>query len=323
MSVKIPTLLAITGAIDPSHAVFYSSFDGENKAPLNKSSFTVLGTLGSYEAGKKSTPETTPFGNPQRIDGCYLPQDHAYLHVKGNIKFSNMINSVSSNGPEVAAAIKAFYSEYTATDGVREYARRVITQLENGYTLFRNKYGFDIKLILDINGNKEVFSINTKMTFGDTSSNQAGFDLAVDKITKSLSGDIDDLFILSYEYIVNMGEGQEVYPSEEFMDGGEGKMLFSTLFNGEDVTGMHSQKIGNAIRTIDTWYSDDDVYPIPVDPYGPDKKSMCLRRSGVSSKSNSIYSVLMRMVNEGISLTSNDAHYLAASIIRGGVLGGK
>ena len=30
---------------------------------------------------------------------------------------------------------------------------------------------------------------------------------------------------------------------------------------------MHSQKIGNAIRTIDTWYPDAE-FPIAIEPYG-------------------------------------------------------
>lgn len=31
---------------------------------------------------------------------------------------------------------------------------------------------------------------------------------------------------------------------------------------------MHSQKVGNAIRTIDTWYAEEVAFPIAAEPYG-------------------------------------------------------
>ncbi len=42
------------------------------------------------------------------------------------------------------------------------------------------------------------------------------------------------------------------------------------LYHVNDVAAMHSQKIGNAIRTIDTWYPDFEKHkkPIAIDPYG-------------------------------------------------------
>ena len=70
-----------------------------------------------------------------------------------------------------------------------------------------------------------------------------------------------------------IGKAQEVYPSEELvLDKGKGKGKKSKiLYEVDGVAGMHSQKIGNAIRTIDTWYPDYDEVntgPIAIEPYG-------------------------------------------------------
>lgn len=71
------------------------------------------------------------------------------------------------------------------------------------------------------------------------------------------------------------GQGQEVYPSEEMIlnkDKVEGREKKSKiLYQVNDIAAMHSQKLGNAIRAIDTWYpSFDEVEtgPIAVEPYG-------------------------------------------------------
>jgi len=63
-----------------------------------------------------------------------------------------------------------------------------------------------------------------------------------------------------------VGYGQEVYPSQELiLDTGDKKS--KVLYSINNIAGMHSQKIGNAIRTIDTWYSAAE-FPIAAEPYG-------------------------------------------------------
>lgn len=51
---------------------------------------------------------------------------------------------------------------------------------------------------------------------------------------------------------------KEVYPSEELvLDKGKGERS-KILYHVNDVAAMHSQKLGNALRTIDTWYPEFD-----------------------------------------------------------------
>ena len=87
---------------------------------------------------------------------------------------------------------------------------------------------------------------------------------------------------------------------------------------------MHSQKIGNALRTIDTWYPDFDdpltgVGPIAVEPYGSVTNLGAAFRQPKEKKDFysffDVYSREQKLKNE------SDEHYVMAVLIRGGVFG--
>lgn len=327
---KLPSLLSITGAIDPSHAIFFSSPDGDTKnaSPLSLKEITVLGTLSSY--GEQSKTNDVPVGNIQKVDSCFLPSEHSFLHVKGNIKFSNQIESINANSTDYIKALKAIYKDYASENNFSELADRYLIQLLSGSTLFRNKYSPDIVLSLNFAQKSLEIPVNQRYEFSDIEPLKSKFpeiNEIKSSIFKALSGKEDDVFILEYEYVTNMGFGQEVYPSQEFVESkkdNKGKVLFETMYNGNKITGLHSQKVGNAIRTIDTWFSEESVLPIPVDPFGPDKKNGCFRRGG---NKKSVFDILELVVNkkineEKIEYNSGDLHYLIASLLRGGVYSG-
>ena len=328
--IKLPSLLSITGAIDPSHAIFFSSPDGlvGRCKPLSLKEITVLGTLSSY--GEQSKTDSVPVGNIQKVDSCFLPSEHNYLHVKGNVKFSNQIESINTNAPDFIKGIKEIYKNYSLENNFVDILDRIIIQLLNGSILFRNKYSSAIKLRLSFNNKDLDFVVNQGHKFADINGlklNNSEIDGIIKSISSSLKGSESDVFLLEYEYVVDMGHGQEVYPSQEFLESkkdNKGKVLFETFYNGERITGLHSQKVGNALRTIDTWFSEDEVYPIPVDPFGPDKKNGCFRRGG---NKKSVFDILPKIVEEAlneqkIDYGSADMHYLIASILRGGVYSG-
>jgi CRISPR-associated protein Csy3 len=79
----------------------------------------------------------------------------------------------------------------------------------------------------------------------------------------------DGHVLLRVTAFVRQGAGQEVFPSQELIldKGSAGKS--KTLYDVNGVAALHSQKIGNAIRTIDTWYEGaEELGPIAVEPYG-------------------------------------------------------
>jgi CRISPR-associated protein Csy3 len=80
---------------------------------------------------------------------------------------------------------------------------------------------------------------------------------------------------------------------------------------------LRDQKIGNAIRTIDTWYPEYAGLPIPVEPNGASLESNTLHRKSEAVNAKG----LLRKIDEIVpSATFNpDAAYLIALIVRGGV----
>lgn len=81
---------------------------------------------------------------------------------------------------------------------------------------------------------------------------------------------------------------------------------------------MHSQKIGNALRTIDTWYPDAGN-PIAVEPYGSvTSQGMACRQP---TKKSDFYSLLDDWMLKDKSPDSGNQHYVMAMFIRGGVFG--
>src|SRR5690606_38956101 len=80
----------------------------------------------------------------------------------------------------------------------------------------------------------------------------------------------DSFAFLQIEAFVRLGFGQEVFPSQELvLDNGRDSKKSKYLYCVNNIAAMHSQKIGNALRTIDTWYPDaENDGPISVEPYG-------------------------------------------------------
>lgn len=69
------------------------------------------------------------------------------------------------------------------------------------------------------------------------------------EIEKGLRG--ESFVLLEVNANVLLGNGQEVFPSQELvLDSNSAKSRL--LYQVDNVAGMHSQKIGNAVRTIDT-----------------------------------------------------------------------
>ena len=83
--------------------------------------------------------------------------------------------------------------------------------------------------------------------------------------------------------------------------------------------GLHSQKIGNAIRTIDTWYSDEYRFPIAVEPYGSVTTMGTAFRQ--PKNKNDFYNLFDNWVLNDKALSLEEQHFVIATLIRGGVFG--
>ncbi len=151
------------------------------------------------------------------------------------------------------------------------------------------------------------------------------FKKIADKIAAALSGDSDPLR-LEISGSGTLGKGQEVYPSQEFTENKKAGKVLASVPNGEKRQAiMHSQKIGNAIRTIDIWYQGATPdKPLAIEPYGViQQKALALR---LPTSEMDLYTYLKKIdeltskIQNGIT---DESRYVMACLIRGGVYSGK
>ena len=151
-------------------------------------------------------------------------------------------------------------------------------------------------------------------------------------ISKALSG--EKAVLLRVTTYSQIGNGQEVYPSQELVldkddsfqkgknenIGNKSKILYSV--NG--IAALHSQKIGNAVRTIDTWYPDfeeNERRPIAIEIYGTVTNLLEVHRVGKAKKD--FYTLFNTWTSTGDLEENGDKHYVMAVLVRGGVFGQK
>ena len=81
---------------------------------------------------------------------------------------------------------------------------------------------------------------------------------------------------------------------------------------------MHSQKVSNAIRTIDDWYPNAE-FPIAVEPYGAVTTLGTAFRQPKAKMD--FYSLFDNWVLKGDAPSTEQQHYVMGVLIRGGVFG--
>ena len=83
---------------------------------------------------------------------------------------------------------------------------------------------------------------------------------------------------------------------------------------------IHSQKIGNALRTIDTWYPGaDENGPIAVEPYGSVTTQGKAWRQPKAKMD--FYTLLDGWIVDDKVPPVEQQHFVVATLIRGGVFG--
>lgn len=193
--------------------------------------------------------------------------------------------------------------------------------------MWRNRLGAE-KIIVQVNALNEGTQQNWE--FDATQITLRNFDTQSDKLN-SLAKRIaevlaseDAFLMLDITCFAKVGKAQEVYPSEELvLDKGKGEKS-KILYCNNGIAAMHTQKIGNALRTIDTWYpSFSDVEqsagPIAIEPYGAVTN---LGTAFRTPKDKQDFYTFFDAFALGEKLPRvEDEHYVMATLIRGGVFG--
>ncbi len=321
-----PKVLAFEKKIVPSDAYMYGTTwkDKKKSSPLLMSEKTVRATKSAR--GEKNPEET----NIQTVDYCSLSLEQDTLRLSFTLKFLSKLEKPSAcDTPSFKDAYEQLVENYIEKHGFRELSKRYAINIANARFLWRNRVGAE-------NINVEVKALSSeseqKWSFTQEDMNIREFNFENEKI-KKLAGKISEAFMGEIDFLrleinafVLIGNAQDVYPSEEFVqnaekskEGGKSKVLYVA----DGIAAMHSQKIGNALRTIDTWYPnfDENNCPIAIEPFGSVTNfHMAYRRkSGANSKD--FYTLFEQYASDGSLAESDDEHFVMAVLIRGGVFG--
>lgn len=263
--------------------------------------------------------------NLQTVDACALGENQDTLKLHFTLKILAGVEKPSaSNGPKFNESYPKVAQTYIEHEGFKELSRRYATNIANGRYLWRNRVGAEkIEVIVDT-GDDQTFTFNAKdFALNRFDSNNPDLQVLANKIAEALCGRLPYLLI-SIEAFALVGKAQEVYPSEELvLDKGKGNKS-KILYEVNGVAAMHSQKIGNALRTIDTWYPGHDnleigIGPIAIEPYGAVTN---LGKAFRTPKDKADFYTLFDSFALGESLADKiQQHYVMAVLVRGGVFG--
>ena len=331
------TVLAFEKKLVPSDGYLYGTTwkkRTELASPLALIEKSVRGTI-SNRLKKKEADDPAKLDakvespNLQTVDVCALGQDQDTLKLSFTLKVLSGVERPS------ACNDAGFYQSYTDVAkkyiekyGFTELAKRYAINMANGRFLWRNRVGAEnIEVHVKVlNGDSRAewkFEKSAEISLRTFDSSDENINALAKKIAEALSGKSAFLMLEITAY-AQVGKSQEVYPSQELMlDKGNSKSKKSKILyavNGN--AAMHSQKIGNALRSIDTWYPDYEKFetgPIAIEPYGAVTNLGTAYRN---PKNKSDFYTLFDDYARGKPLANkNDEHYVMAVLVRGGVFG--
>ncbi|MFC3909323.1 type I-F CRISPR-associated protein Csy3 [Legionella dresdenensis] len=329
------SVLAFEKKFVPSDGYLYGTqWDDRSKVtPLKLKEKSVRGTISNrLKPAIQSDPlklnKEVEKPNLQTVDTCALETNQDTLKLHFTLKILGGIHQPSAcNNATFKQTYAQAVKQYIEKDNFRELARRYTLNIANARFLWRNRLGAEfIEVCVKIlnKGSEQEWHFNA-LEYNPR--NMAIRDEQIDSlsghIAKTLASE-DDFLMLEIICYAKVGKAQDIYPSEELvMDKGKGNKS-KILYHVDGIAAMHSQKLGNALRTIDTWYPEftnpeTSVGPIAIEPYGAVTNMGKAYRNPKDKQD--FYSFFDNWARGNKLNRLEDEHFVMAVLVRGGVFG--
>lgn len=342
---KTASVLAFERKLDPSDAIFSSGLwaDRSNAKiwpAVVVRGKSVRGTISNRLKTKDIDPAKLDAEiekpNLQTVDVATLPPEADTLQARFTLRVLGGAGVPSAcNSAAYQQKLKTVVDGYATSAGFAALAQRYASNLANGRFLWRNRVGAEM-VEVQVRHLQDGQAVNTwafnaldfsMRHFEAPATNTNDLDALAKVIEQGLSG--QQYALLEVTAFARMGAGQEVFPSQELIldkgsstAGQKSKTLYvvGKTAKQEGAAAMHSQKIGNALRTVDTWYPDEDgLSPIAVEPYGSVTSQGKAYRQ--PKEKQDFYTLLDGWVIKDQVPAVEQQHYVMANLIRGGVFG--
>lgn len=339
-TLKTARVLAFERKLDPSDALLSASSwndrqQHESWSVLPVREKAVRGTAShrlkgkdEKDALKQNMKVESP--NPQLVDIASLPHDADTMVVRFTLRvLAGAGNPSACDNAEYQKKLAQTVSGYISEHGFDELAHRYACNLANGRFLWRNRIGAEeVEVVVSQmkEGQPEkTWTFNAlEQSIRDFTGDAQTRELGV-TIAQALAG--KQYLLLDVVAFARIGAGQEVFPSQELIldrsSGDKSKTLYSIGEGDHKQAAIHSQKLGNALRTIDTWYPAPEdgshLGPIAVEPYG----SVTTQGTAYRQPKQKVdfYNLLDNWLLKDQVPPVDQQHFVMATLIRGGVFG--
>lgn len=337
-ALKTASVLAFERKLDPSDALFFAGRWEDRETPAGWAPVTVRvksvrGTISNRLKAKDQDPAKldASIQNPnlQTVDVATLPSDADTLKVSFTLRVLGGTGTPSAcNNADYQAKLLATVKGYAETHGFGELANRYAHNLANARFLWRNRVGAEqVQVVVQhmVGG-----AAAASWTFDGLQLSLRAFDAPADPATQANLAALATLIqqglagrthvLLQVTAFARVGAAQEVYPSQELILDKSNSTKSKTLYDVQNIAAIHSQKLGNALRTVDTWHRDvAELGPIAVEPYGSVTTLGKACRKPVDKED--FYSLLDEWLLKDKVPAPEQQHFVMATLIRGGVFG--
>lgn len=343
---KLPASLALQRGTVISDGAFFNHIKGTNE-PLLVMYHGIRGTqnvAGNKQKGSASGQSIArEVSNIQQTESAKLAPD-AKLMIVWNFRLIDLADILFASASKAGAdksdeqafrqAFQGFIERAKGSDGLKTVVGRYVRNIVNGRWLWRNRLVAE-SIAININPaqNKDTVYHFDALSFNlkDFDNISADEQALTDILLAGATGDSAQAG-LHIEALVDFGMGGvEVFPSQNYLENkpkGFSRSLYqlnpvkpkfqadNNQFLGQ--AALRDQKIGNAIRTIDTWYpdfEDNDKKPIAIEPNGANLERQMFYRVGKDKVS--AFDILKEV--DDLDPNSEKGMFLIGCIIRGGV----
>ncbi|WP_018871530.1 MULTISPECIES: type I-F CRISPR-associated protein Csy3 [unclassified Thioalkalivibrio] len=351
---KIPGVTSFQRGLIVSDGTFFNVGAESGETPLEVIRHGIRGT----QNVNKESSKARDVSNIQITETARTSEDATAFGVRFGLRFLPIKEAIHSCAGDEAQQMREHFQRFVTSavesDGLAEVSRRIARNILNGRWLWRNRslgQRIDIKVVVSNKADSDRYPADTIQSaaldvpllhFNDYSDDEktlAGY------IQGALAGDKDaKMLSFAVEAVIDAGfKGSiEVFPSQNYVENkpkGFARPLYKVGrahpvnaagsnigFNDVRVMGiaaLRDQKIGNALRTIDTWYpgaEDNDYEPIAIEPEGASLNAMqFFRKHKAKGGSSSSFRLARDMGN--LDPNSDDGKYMIGCLIRGGVYG--
>ena len=336
VTLKTASVLAFERKLDPSDALLFSGAWQDRNNARNWSEIavrekSVRGTISNRLKAKDQDPTKVDAAienaNLQTVDIAALDSQHDTLQMRFTLRVLSGAGTPSAcNNADYQQKLQQTVQGYVQEQGFNELAKRYASNLANGRFLWRNRMGaehVEVQVARLVDGKAAQTYCFNSFDFSLRSFESTSAELAQLSTTISNGLAAEEHVLFEITAFARLGAGQEVFPSQELiLDRGRGDKS-KTLYQVGKVAALHSQKVGNALRTIDTWYPVEEdqlaLGPIAIEPYGSVTTEGKAYRQ--PKKKMDFYNLLDSWLLKDQVPAVEQQHYVMAILIRGGVFG--